>query len=460
MAVVAVYASIAYATNIVELIAFIVRNKMEDNKSIKHEPEVESSMESETLETKQELCLEKIKKGIAKTKEFITENPIYVKGIIMGVGSTCIVFFAVGVLSGSINLLNIGNSKVVTNKVMNKIQLIDSAIDEYYLYDIDEEVLVDMIYAGYVVGLGDAYSNYYNEAATKALMESTSGEYTGVGALLSQSATTGTITITNVYDGTPAQEAGLQVGDILIKVDGEDITDEDLSPVIERIKGEEGTLVELTILRGDNREELTIKMTRKIVETTTVEYEMLPNNIGYIYIDQFDKVTTAQFETALDTLKSQGMERVIFDLRNNPGGSLSVVCDILDMIIDDGLLVYTEDKNGKRSEKNATSDQFLDIPMVVLVNGNSASASEIFAGAIQDYQLGAIIGETTYGKGVVQQLIDLRDGTMLKLTISEYFTPLGRNIHGIGIEPDIEVVQSSTDTYDKQLQAAIAAVKQ
>lgn len=403
--------------------------------------------------------LETIKTYVEKLKIYIQKNPIYVKGILTGVVASCGVFFVVGVLNGAINLLNIGNSKVVTNEVIKKIQLLDSAIDEYYLYDIDEEVLVDMIYAGYVVGLGDNYSNYYNEAATKALLESTSGEYSGVGAMLTKSATTGIISVSEVYQGTPSEGAGLRVGDVLIKVDGVDITGEELSPVIDRIKGEEGTDVELIILRGVDNEEYTLSMTRQVVETITVEYEMLANKIAYISINQFDKVTTAQFETALNSLVSQGMERVIFDIRDNPGGSLSVVCEILDMIIEDGLLVYTENKNGKRSEKNATSDQSLDIPMVVLVNNGSASASEIFAGAIQDHELGTIVGETTYGKGVVQQLIDLRDGTMLKLTISEYFTPLGRNIHGIGIEPDIEVVQNATDTYDKQLQTAITAVK-
>lgn len=434
-------------------------DQLEEVAEMDHNTEVEESDKDTTFLDKIKSCIEATKPYIEMVKEYIKNNPIYVKGILTGVLASCLVFFVVGVLNGTLNLLNIGNSKVVTNEVSKKLQLIDSAIDGYYLYDVDEEALVDMIYAGYVVGLGDNYSNYYNEAATKALLESTSGEYSGVGAMLSQSATTGVITVSNIYDGTPAKEAGLMEEDVLIKVDGVDISGEELSAVIDRIKGEEGTAVELTILRGEDFQEHVLAMTRQVVETTTVEYEMLSNQIGYIMIDQFDKVTTAQFETALESLKDQGMERVIFDLRNNPGGSLAVVCEILDMIIDKGLLVYTEDKNGKRSEKNATSDLSLDMPMAVIVNGNSASASEIFAGAIQDYELGSIVGETTYGKGVVQQLIDLRDGTMLKLTISEYFTPLGRNIHGIGIEPDIEVELTSADTYDKQLQAAITAVK-
>lgn len=435
---------------------------MEENKS-NYEEELETktveNLEEKSVQELVQSWVEKVKPIIEKVKDYIQENPIYVKGAITGSLITCVLMLIIGLLSGAINILNIGNSKVVTNSVMKKIQLIDSAIDEYYLYDVDEEMLIDMIYAGYVVGLGDDYSNYYNEAATKALMESTSGEYSGVGAMLSQSATTGVITVSTVYDGTPSQEAGLLEEDVLIKVDGEDIQGEELSAVINRIKGEEGTRVELTILRGESQQEIELAMTRKVVETTTVEYEMLSDKVGYIMINQFDQVTTAQFETALTTLQNQEMESVVFDLRNNPGGSLSVVCDILDMIIGEGLLVYTEDKNGKRSEKKASSDQCLEIPMSVLVNGNSASASEIFAGAIQDYELGSIVGETTYGKGVVQQLIDLKDGTILKLTISEYFTPLGRNIHGIGIEPDVIVEMSATDTYDKQLKEAVSIVK-
>lgn len=450
---------------------------MEENKSTLEHTEGEQSNNTEKLESlEQEIITEEeesvvsilqswattviefVKPYIEKVEIYVKENPIFVKGALTGAVISTLIILVVGTLSGALNILNIGNSKVVTSDVMKKIQLIDSAMDKYFLYDIDEEVLVDMIYAGYVVGLGDDYSAYYNEAATKALLESTSGEYSGVGAMLSQSATTGVVTVSVVYDGTPSKEAGLLEGDVIIEVDGIEIAGEDLTDVIARIKGEEGTKVELTILRGESQEKHILSMVRKVVETTTVEYEMLSNKIGYIMIDQFDQVTTAQFKTALESLKNEGMERVIFDLRNNPGGSLSVVCDMLDMIVSEGLLVYTEDKNGNRAEKNASSEESLDMPMAVLVNAKSASASEIFAGAIQDYELGPIVGETTYGKGVVQQLIDLRDGTMLKLTISEYFTALGRNIHGIGIEPDVVVEQSIDDVYDKQLQTAIKEV--
>lgn len=383
-------------------------------------------------------------------------NNSFYKGVLTGALVTCLGVALFGVTTGTINLMNFGNSKVVSSEVMNKIQLIDSAIDMYYLYDVDEENLVDMIYAGYVVGLGDEYSAYYNEEATVSLLESTSGEYTGIGAMLSQHISTGVITVTIVYENTPAEEVEIQEGDVLTSVDGESVDGEELTEVVNRIKGEAGTQVELKFVRAADGEEYTVTPTRQVVETNTVAYEMLEDNIGYVKIDQFDKVTTSQFEQALDELKEQGMEEIIFDIRNNPGGSLSVVCEMLDMVIEEGLLVYTEDKNGNRTEKNASTDAYLDIPMVVLVNEYSASASEIFSGAIQDYELGEIIGTTTYGKGVVQQLIDLKDGTTLKLTISEYFTPLGRSIHEIGIVPDIVVEQDLEDTSkDLQLEAAI-----
>lgn len=387
-------------------------------------------------------------------------NIPFIKGALFG---ALVTFGAVGyygINSGVINILNYGNSAVISSEVEAKLQLMDSYIDQYFLYDIDEKELESMLYRGYVAGLSDVYSTYYDEEDTIALLESTTGEYSGVGAQMSQDVSTGIITITNVFDGTPAQEGGLKVGDIVYKVDGEDISGEELTVVVSKIKGVEETKVDLTVLRGDSYDEYTYTITRRTIQTPTVEWEVLEDGIGYIAISQFDTVTIEQYESALAELESVGYSSLIIDLRYNPGGTMNAVCEMLDMMLPEGLLVYTEDKYGNRQEEMATGTDTFNKPVAVLVNNYSASASEIFAGVIQDSGLGQVVGTTTYGKGVVQQLMDLGDGTMLKLTISEYHTLSGRQINKEGIVPDIEIEMNFDNReIDEQLDAAISLMK-
>ena len=257
-------------------------------------------------------------------------------------------------------------------------------------------------------------------------------------------------------------KAGLQDNDILYKVEGKEVTGEDLTEVVSEIKGEKGTDVELTVLRGEDSEEITVAVTRDKIQAQTVEYKMLDDNIGYIAVSEFDVVTYDQYAEALEDLKEQGMNGLIVDLRNNPGGSLTTVCDMLDLMLPEGLIVYTEDKDGNRSEMKSDEEHQFNQPLAVLVNGNSASASEIYSGAIQDYGIGKIVGTQTYGKGVVQQIFDLDDGTCVKLTIAEYFTPNGRNINGKGITPDVEVEYERDDNNpdaDNQLDCAIEVIQ-
>ena len=318
------------------------------------------------------------------------------------------------------------------------------------------------IYKGYINGLSDPYSVYYDKEETEQLLETTSGEYSGIGAVLSQNRDTGIITILQVYDDSPAQKAGIQDNDILYKVDGEEVTGIDLTEVVSGIKGEEGTEVKLTVLRGDAKDEVEVTAVRGKVEAQTVKYEMKEDQIGYIRVTEFDSVTYDQYKEAIEDLEGQGMKGLIVDLRNNPGGNLSTVCDMLDLMLPEGLIVYTEDKDGNRSEETSDEEHQFKLPMTVLVNGNSASASEIYAGAIQDYSLGEIIGTQTYGKGVVQQIFDLKDGTCVKLTIAEYFTPKGRNINGKGITPDVEVefeADEADPKADNQLEKALEVIK-
>ena len=353
---------------------------------------------------------------------------------------------------------------VLTKETLEKIQTINDLIEQGYLFG--DEISYDEMEAnaikGYVQGLGDPYTVYYDAKETKALMEDTAGEFGGIGVVITQNVNTQIITFTTVYEGSPGEKAGLKSGDVLYKVDGEDISGQELDTVVAKIRGEKGTTVELTVLRGDDYEELTYKVTRDIIEVKTVSYKMLEDNIGYVAVSGFETITLSQFEKAIEELNAQGMKKMIIDLRNNPGGNLSTVCDMVDLILPKGTIVYTEDKQKIKEVFEADDKKQMDIPMAVLVNGNGASASEIFAGAMQDYEKAKIVGTTTFGKGIVQNIYGLPDGTSLKVTISEYFTPKGRSIHGKGIEPDVVVeykYDENNPEADNQLQAAIDSLK-
>ena len=356
-----------------------------------------------------------------------------------------------------------GQSADNTAEAETKLQYLKALIDEYFIEDIDEEKLTEGIYKGYIDGLEDPYSVYYDEEETREMNETTSGEYQGVGFVVSQDKDTEIITVLQVYEDSPAQEAGIKDGDILYKVDGEELSGLDLTEVVRKIKGEEGTEVELTVLRGDNAEEVTVTAVRRTIEAQTVSHEMKENGVGYIRISEFDSVTYEQYKTALEDLEANGMQSLIVDLRSNPGGNLVTVCDNLDPMLPEGTIVYTEDKNGEKNEFTSDEENQFTKPLVVMMNGYSASASEIFAGAVQDYGTGQIVGTQSYGKGVVQQIFDLKDGTSLKLTIAEYFTPNGRNINGEGITPDVEVeyeYDEANPEADNQLDKAIEVVCQ
>lgn len=347
-------------------------------------------------------------------------------------------------------------------EAQQKLQTIKGLIDEKYLKKADEKKLQEGIYKGYLSGLEDPYSVYYDEEETKQLLETTSGEYKGVGAVLTQNKETGVITIAQVYENSPAQEAGMLDNDILYKVEDEEVTGLDLTKVVAKIKGDEGTEVKMTMLRGEDMQEIQVTATRRTIQAETIKYEMKADNIGYIRVTEFDSVTYEQYKAALEDLQSQNMQGLIVDLRSNPGGNLDTVCDMLDLMLPEGLIVYTQDKDGKKTEQTSDEENQFNLPLTVLANENSASASEIFCGAIQDYGKGKVVGAQTYGKGVVQELFDMGDGTCVKLTIAEYFTPKGRNIDGKGITPDVEaeyVYDENNPEADNQLDKAIETLK-
>lgn len=351
---------------------------------------------------------------------------------------------------------------IVNDETLEKLELIEDVIDECYFEeeDIDVENMIEGMYAGMVASLGDPYSVYYTAEEWKALMQDTEGIYYGIGAYISLDVTTGFGKISGVIENTPAQEAGLLENDIIYQIDGELAQGFDLSEIVSRIKGEEGTTVHLTLYREGEEDYLEVDVVRKQIESPTVKYEMLNDQIGYIQITEFDDVTVDQFAEALAVIKGSGAAGLILDLRSNPGGSLSAVVDIARQILPKGLIVYTEDRSGEKVEYTCKGDNELKMPLVVLVNGNSASASEILAGAIKDYGIGTLVGTTTFGKGIVQRILPLTDGTALKLTVSAYYTPKGNNIHNIGIEPDIECEFDGNAYYDEGIDNQLERAKE
>lgn len=345
---------------------------------------------------------------------------------------------------------------ITDRNVEKKLALLEDTIQKYFWKDVEEETLEDGLYRGLLRSLEDPYSVYYTNEELVALQQQTEGIYYGIGAYI-QDGDKGYVQISGVIKDTPAEASGLMKGDYIYKVNGEDMLDKDKSYVVSKIKGEEHTYVKLTVIRESAPEPLEIDVERLKIESPTVEYEMLDNGMAYIQLIEFDLVTTGQFEAAYEQAQADGMKGLILDLRGNPGGNLSTVCDIARMILPKGLIVYTEDKYGKREEYTCKGENAINVPLVVLTDGLSASASEILAGAVKDYQIGTLVGTTTFGKGIVQKVINLSDGSAVKLTVSSYFTPNGNNIHGIGIEPDVEV-QFDAELYkngtDNQLEKA------
>ena len=380
--------------------------------------------------------------------------------------------FLQGALTGAlVTLLGIslvscgvlGYKNVVSREEERKLSELDSLIESDYLGDVDEDALKEGLYKGYLEALGDPYSEYDDAEETAKFNENMSGEFSGIGVVMSQDQKSGLVTMVQIYKESPAAKAGLKEGDILFQVEGKDISGKKLEEIVTEIKGEKGTEVEITVLRGTEGEKVTTSVVRDTIEVQTVEYEMMEDQIGYLAVSEFDSVTYEQYQTALKDLEAQGMKGLVIDLRNNPGGNLDIVCEMLDLILPKGLLVYTEDKNGEKQEYTSDAAYEYDVPMTVLINGNSASASEIFAGAVQDYERADIVGTTSYGKGVVQSVYALKDGTCVKLTVAEYFTPKGRSINGKGIKPDVEVEYEYNEEEpeaDNQLERAVEVLKQ
>ncbi|MBE5887003.1 MAG: S41 family peptidase [Lachnospiraceae bacterium] len=366
-------------------------------------------------------------------------------------------------LISSIGFLHKGKQVgAVTDQNVEKMTYFQELLKTYYYEDVTEEELADGVLYGLMETVGDPYTCYYSAEEMEDLTADIEGIFHGIGAYLEMDYDAGYAKISGIIEGTPASQSDIKVGDYVVKVDGVDTYEMTLTDVVAMIRGDAGTQVVLTLNRGG--EELEVTVTRQNIETPTVEYELLENDIAYITVTEFDDITPAQFSEALTQMETDNAKGLILDLRGNPGGSLAAVVEMCEMILPEGMIVYTEDKYGQRSEYRCKGENELDIPMVVLIDGGSASASEIMAGAIKDYGTGTLVGTTTYGKGVVQKIFTYEDGSAAKITVSKYYTPNGYNIHGVGIEPDVEV-EFDADLYldeerDNQLEKAIEVMNE
>lgn len=382
-------------------------------------------------------------------------------GMLVGVLVSIAVLFVVLIIVVFSEFYN-GFGGIFIKDVESKANFIEEIIHQTYYKDVDNETLTDGIYDGIVGSLGDPYSDYYTPEEYQQLIIDNTGNYSGIGASLQKDLDTGLVYVVYVYDGVPAEKAGIRAGDILVSVDGQKGVDMPLDAFVRLIRGEAGSTVEIVYERDEK--EYTVTVTRDSITLPSVDYRMVTDEVGYIRISDFTVSTPDAFREALEDLKSQGMTSVIFDLRDNPGGMVDSVTEILDEILPKGTTVYMEDKNGKRTTYTSDDAKCLKMPIALLINGNSASASEIFAGAIRDFKYGTLIGTQTYGKGVVQITLPLSDGSAVKLTVSQYFTPSGECIDGVGISPDIELEyeysgDTEADEYDymadNQVQKAI-----
>lgn len=360
-----------------------------------------------------------------------------------------------GFVVGLNQKLQVNNTSDQAEGHLQEMEMLKGLIDENFLFDYEEKDLYDGSLKGMFANLGDPYTQYYTKEEFSKLMESIDGRYKGIGVLV-QASKEGLIKVVQVFDDSPAKEAGMKAGDYITKVEGKEFTADQMEEAVALMKGDEDTTVNITIKRiSDDKpegEDINLKVDRRDVRVDTVDEsikEVDGKKIGYIHIKSFDDVTKEDFDKSYKKLKDGGIEGLVLDLRNNPGGSLDVCLDIADKFLDEGTIVTTKDKKGNvvTEESDAEMD---DIPMTVLVNENSASASEILSGALKDRKRAKVIGQKTFGKGIVQKLFPLNDGSGAKITISEYHTPSGAKINKVGVSPDIEATNDNPDLEIKE----------
>lgn len=383
------------------------------------------------------------------------------------------VFLTFMVTSISLYTYFVNNPISITSKssssskdIAGTLQKYKEIIDKYYLGDVDEEKLKEGAIKGYIEGLGDPYTEYISADEMEDYLSDTMGNFVGIGIYMVKNTEKGKIQVLAPIKGSPAEKAGIQAGDLILTVDGVDYSADEMTIASNKIKGEEGTTVTIEVLRGTETKKYELK--REKVKVNQVEGKVLSNNIGYINFTSFDETTADDFKAKFEEINKQGIKSLIIDLRNNGGGIVDQALQIADYVADkDSVLLYEVDKNNKETVKKAKTDPIINMPIIILTNENTASASEILAGALKDLGKAKTVGTTTYGKGVIQQILKLSDGSGLKVTIEEYQTPNRNKIHKIGIAPDEEVklpdsvtnVLNVTESEDTQLQKAIEMLK-
>ncbi len=336
----------------------------------------------------------------------------------------------------------LGNTLVVSSEnngeiasMLSKYKLL---IDKYFLGEVDEEKLKEGAIKGYIEGLGDEYTEYIPKEDMKDYMEEATGNFVGIGIYMVKDNDTNKVMVLSPIKGSPAEKSGILPGDLIISVDGVQYSGDEMSVIANKIKGEEGSKVKLELLRGT--ETLNLELTRENIKVNPVEGKVLQNNIGYIKFSSFDEGTAEEFKSKYQELEKQGIKSLIIDLRNNGGGIVDQALEIADYVLEkDEVILYEVDKNGNEEVEKAEKDPIINMPIIMLTNNNTASSSEILAGALKDHGKAKIVGTKTYGKGVIQQLMTLQDESGLKITTEEYLTPNKTKINKVGIEPDEEV---------------------
>lgn len=377
-----------------------------------------------------------------------------IKYFLGGVLVTCLV---VAVLYFVAMWLPLGGApgKPDSFQAQRKIKEIERLIEKHYLGEVDEQQQTDYMFLGLVAGLGDRYSTYYTQEEYEKIKRVQDGAFIGIGITIVQRSEDQKLQVIDCMEDSPAAKAGVKAGDVIESINGTNAEGMTSSQAVELIQKSEDTAITMVLTREGSDAPVTVEIAKETVEMKSVEGEMLENQIGYIQITEFTGVTSSQFEKIYGELKDKGMQKLVIDLRDNPGGLVDGVCDTLSQILPEGVIVYTEDKDGNRNERDCEGKTPIDIPLAVLVNEGSASASEIFAGAVKDYGIGTLVGTTTFGKGIVQNTYQLSDGSVVKLTVSHYYTPKGNDINGTGITPDVEVEQPEDSETDVQLAKAL-----
>ena len=381
-----------------------------------------------------------------------------------------IILLVVALILGGVGVLfaqrlGVSNSSLLTDEeyedyqylleTYGKLDSIKQFLEETYYVSVNTDDLLEGAYYGLVDGLNDPYSEYVSAEDYADYISSMLGEYSGVGMSFYGNED-GVLEVVKVYRNSPAQKAGMQPGDIIVKVDGKEYSGSESNEAAVNIRGKAGTPVDITYRRDGV--ENTVTIVRASIQVETIEYQMLEDNIGYIYIDGFESATAKDFKAAMDDLTAQGAKGLVIDLRNNGGGLVDICVEVADMLMNQGTVVYTEDHN-KKKDYYVTAAGRTELPYVLLVNEYTASASEILAAGIQDNNEGKIIGTKTYGKGIIQSLYTWDDGSAVKITIMQYYSPSGKTIHKVGITPDYVVELVEGDDTDYQLQKALEVLK-